>query len=316
MAATLGGWMSTDLDAGPLRQLSAWLDAARAAGQPMPEAMTLASATSDGVPPARLVVLRGLRRGLVFFTDCQSGKGAELAANPRAAAVLHWLVPAHRQVRVAGPVEPVSQDQADEYWSTRGVKTLQVVSSACRCQEPRDRSVTASATGASSAPACAHVLAKVAGEISAPCRARPFTSEFWLRPAVNRSTRSIAINAFVTVQADARLRERLNWDGSIPWEAFADLWARTADDRDLVPGGGQSARHAAARLQAFLAGLRGLPGPVAAVTHGGVTAELLRNLLGDDALPPGVLAVGIPPCAITTLDDLDPVMIASVSHLR
>ena len=64
-------------------------------------------------------------------------------------------------------------------------------------QEPRDRSVTASATGASSAPACAHVPASVAAETSAPCRARPFTSEFWLRPAVNRSTRSIAMNAFV-----------------------------------------------------------------------------------------------------------------------
>jgi broad specificity phosphatase PhoE len=76
------------------------------------------------------------------------------------------------------------------------------------------------------------------------------------------------------------------------WEAFADLWARTAEDRDLVPG------------------------PVAAVTHGGVTAELLRTLLGEDALPPGVLAAGIPPCAITTMDDLNPVMIASVSHLR
>jgi pyridoxamine 5'-phosphate oxidase len=48
-----------------------------------------------------------------------AGKGAELAANPRAAAVLHWLVPAHRQVRVAGPVEPVSADEADQYWSTR-----------------------------------------------------------------------------------------------------------------------------------------------------------------------------------------------------
>ena len=47
-----------------------------------------------------------------------------------------------------------------------------------------------------------------------------------------------------------------------------------------------------------------------------VTAELLRNLLGDDALPPVVLAAGIPPCAITTVDDLNPVMIASVSHLR
>jgi pyridoxamine 5'-phosphate oxidase len=109
----------TDLDADPLRQLSAWLDAARAAGQPMPEAMTIASATRDAVPSARLVVLRGLRRGLVFFTDCDSDKGAELAANPQAAAVLHWLVPAHRQVRVAGPVERVSEDEADEYWSTR-----------------------------------------------------------------------------------------------------------------------------------------------------------------------------------------------------
>jgi pyridoxamine 5'-phosphate oxidase len=109
----------TDLNTDPLRQLAAWLDAARAAGQPMPEAMTVASATSDGAPSARLVVLRGLRRGLVFFTDRESDKGAELAANPRAAAVLHWLVPAHRQVRVAGPVEPVSEDEADQYWSAR-----------------------------------------------------------------------------------------------------------------------------------------------------------------------------------------------------
>ena len=109
----------TDLDADPLQQLSTWLDAARAAGQPMPEAMAIASATSDAVPSARMVVLRGLRRGLVFFTDCESDKGAELAANPRAAAVLHWLVPANRQVRVAGPVEPVSAGEADQYWSTR-----------------------------------------------------------------------------------------------------------------------------------------------------------------------------------------------------
>jgi pyridoxamine 5'-phosphate oxidase len=109
----------TDLDADPLRQLSLWLQEARAAGAPMPEAMTIATATSDGVPSARLVVLRGLRDGLVFFTDCDSGKGAELAANPRAAAVLHWLEPAHRQVRAAGPAERVSDDEADDYWATR-----------------------------------------------------------------------------------------------------------------------------------------------------------------------------------------------------
>ena len=121
----------TELDADPLRQLSMWLDAARAAGQPMPEAMTVASATGDGVPSARLVVLRSLRRGLVFFTDCQSDKGAELAANPQAAAVLHWLVPAHRQVRVAGPAQRVSQDEADEYWSTRA-RAVRVVAAAWR----------------------------------------------------------------------------------------------------------------------------------------------------------------------------------------
>jgi pyridoxamine 5'-phosphate oxidase len=109
----------TDLDASPLRQLTLWLDEARAAGEPMPEAMTIATAASDGAPSARVVVLRGLRNGLVFFTDCDSDKGAELAANPRAAAVLHWLVPVHRQVRVAGPAERVSEDEADEYWSAR-----------------------------------------------------------------------------------------------------------------------------------------------------------------------------------------------------
>src|ERR1700733_13253396 len=87
----------TDPDADPLRQLSLWLDAARAAGQPMPEAMTIATATSDGVPSARLVVLRGLRRGLVFFTDCESDKGAELAANPQAAGGLEWVSAGHRR---------------------------------------------------------------------------------------------------------------------------------------------------------------------------------------------------------------------------
>jgi broad specificity phosphatase PhoE len=101
----------------------------------------------------------------------------------------------------------------------------------------------------------------------------------------------------------------------MPFDDFLALWERTAYDRDLVPVGGQSSRQAAARLLAFVAGLRGVPGPVAAVTHGGITTELLRDLLGDDALRPGVLDEGVPPGAITAIDDLDPVMIASVSHL-
>ena len=113
----------TDLDADPLRQLAAWLAAARQAGEPMPEAMTIATATADGIPAARIVILRGLQRGLAFFTDLTSDKGAELAANPQAAAVLHWLGPVHRQVRAAGPVEPVSAKEADEYWRTRPAAT-------------------------------------------------------------------------------------------------------------------------------------------------------------------------------------------------
>ncbi|MDQ2813267.1 MAG: pyridoxamine 5'-phosphate oxidase [Actinomycetota bacterium] len=113
----------TDLDADPLRQLAAWLDAARSAGEPMPAAMTIATATTDGIPAARMVVLRGISPGLAFFTDLTSDKGAELAANPQAAAVLHWLHPVQRQVRAAGPVEPVSEEEASEYWRTRPAAT-------------------------------------------------------------------------------------------------------------------------------------------------------------------------------------------------
>lgn len=113
----------TDLDADPLRQLAAWLDAARSAGEPMPEAMTIATATADGIPEARMVILRGLQHGVAFFTDLTSDKGTELAANPQAAAVLHWLRPVQRQVRVAGPVEPVGAEEANEYWRTRPAAT-------------------------------------------------------------------------------------------------------------------------------------------------------------------------------------------------
>jgi broad specificity phosphatase PhoE len=119
----------------------------------------------------------------------------------------------------------------------------------------------------------------------------------------------------LAVQPDARLRERLNWDGSQSYEAFLALWARTTNDRDFVPPRGGSSRHAGARLRAFLAGLPGTAGPVAVVTHGGITTDLLRNLLEEDALPPQLLAAGIPPCAITTIDDMTVTMIASTAHL-
>jgi broad specificity phosphatase PhoE len=139
----------------------------------------------------------------------------------------------------------------------------------------------------------------------------------WTSP-MRRARETAGCIASVTglaARSDPRLRERLNWDGSMPFDAFLALWDQTANDRDLVPADGESSRQAGARMRAFLGQLPRLPAPVAAVTHGGATIELLRDLLGEEGLPPGLLATGIPPCAVTTVDDLYPVMIASVAHL-
>lgn len=108
-----------DLDADPLRQFRHWLAAALAAGLPEPHAMTLATATPDGTPSARVVLLRGCdERGFVFYTNFDSRKGRELTANPRAALVFYWH-PLHRQVRVEGTVERVADAEADEYFRSR-----------------------------------------------------------------------------------------------------------------------------------------------------------------------------------------------------
>jgi pyridoxamine 5'-phosphate oxidase len=108
------------IDPDPTTQLSIWLEAARGAGEPMPEAMAIATASGDGYPSCRMVLLRDLdHRGLVFYPDRESGKGLDLHANPFAAALFHWLLPLHRQVRVTGPVEVVDNEQSDAYWQSR-----------------------------------------------------------------------------------------------------------------------------------------------------------------------------------------------------
>ena len=108
-----------DLDADPIVQLGAWLAEARAAGVELPEAMTLATATPDGAPSARMVLLKDAgERGLSFFTNYESRKGVELAANPRAAVVLYWHV-LGRQVRVEGSVSRLPADESDEYFESR-----------------------------------------------------------------------------------------------------------------------------------------------------------------------------------------------------
>ncbi|MDA8312158.1 MAG: pyridoxamine 5'-phosphate oxidase [Actinomycetota bacterium] len=108
-----------DLDRDPMLQLGEWLEAARAAGEPMPEAMCVATSSRDGEPSARYVLLRGRDQGVVFFTDYGSAKAKDLEDNPRAAAVLRWQLPVHRQVRLSGTVAKTTAEESDRYWSTR-----------------------------------------------------------------------------------------------------------------------------------------------------------------------------------------------------
>jgi broad specificity phosphatase PhoE len=119
----------------------------------------------------------------------------------------------------------------------------------------------------------------------------------------------------LAIQVDSRLRERLNWDGSQTFDAFLTDWNRSTEDRDLVLGNGESSRSAGERLREFLASLAGVSSLAVVVSHGGVTTDLLRTLLGDDGLPPRLMDEGIPSCAITTLDDLRVINIADTGHL-
>ena len=108
-----------DLDADPVVQLQAWLTAAAAAGTHEPNAMTLATADAEGVPSARVVLLRGLdERGLTWYTNRSSLKGRNLAANPRAALVFHWER-LQRQVRVSGAVSVIPDVESASYFAAR-----------------------------------------------------------------------------------------------------------------------------------------------------------------------------------------------------
>ena len=123
-----------DLDPDPLRQFEQWFAEAREAVR-APEAMTLATATPEGAPSARMVLLKTAdEAGLVFFTHVTSRKGRELEANPRAALLFSWD-PLGRQVRVEGRVERVAAAEADAYFATRP-RGAQVGAHASRQSEP------------------------------------------------------------------------------------------------------------------------------------------------------------------------------------
>ncbi len=108
-----------DLDPDPIVQFRAWLDEAVASGEPMAEAMALATSTPDGRPSARNVLLRGVdERGFVFYTNHGSRKGRQLAENPHAAAAFLWQG-LHRQVCLTGRVERLSREESERYFRTR-----------------------------------------------------------------------------------------------------------------------------------------------------------------------------------------------------
>ena len=108
-----------ELDPNPFAQFEHWFADARATQQPLPEAMTLATATNDGAVAARVVLLKSFdEHGFVFFTNYNSLKGAQLHENARAALVF-WWPPLERQVRVEGAVCRVTEQESDDYWATR-----------------------------------------------------------------------------------------------------------------------------------------------------------------------------------------------------
>jgi pyridoxamine 5'-phosphate oxidase len=107
-----------DLASDPLEQFRSWF-AEAAETVEVPEAMALATATSEGAPSVRMVLLKGFdERGLVFYSHRTSRKGRELEANPQAALLFHWS-PLGRQVRVEGRVEDVPDEESDAYFATR-----------------------------------------------------------------------------------------------------------------------------------------------------------------------------------------------------
>jgi len=108
-----------DVDANPFRQFEKWFNEALAAQLPEPNAMTLATANAQGRPSARIVLIKEIDEGgFVFFTHYESRKGHDLADNPFASLLFHWIE-LERQVRIEGTVVKTSPEQSDLYFATR-----------------------------------------------------------------------------------------------------------------------------------------------------------------------------------------------------
>ncbi|GBQ96486.1 pyridoxamine 5'-phosphate oxidase [Asaia lannensis] len=107
------------LDADPFALFAEWMKDAEASEPNDPNAMALATASPEGIPSVRMILLKGAdERGFVFYTNLESRKGGELLANPHAALLFHWKS-LRRQIRIEGPVEAVSDEEADRYFASR-----------------------------------------------------------------------------------------------------------------------------------------------------------------------------------------------------
>jgi pyridoxamine 5'-phosphate oxidase len=103
----------------PLDLFAEWFLEAKAGEPSDPNAMSLATVDASGMPNVRMVLLKGYdHRGFVFYTNLESAKGTELASSPKAAACFHWKS-LRRQVRIRGPVTPVTEAEADDYFASR-----------------------------------------------------------------------------------------------------------------------------------------------------------------------------------------------------
>jgi pyridoxamine 5'-phosphate oxidase len=103
----------------PIAMFRTWFDEARDAGIFLPERVAIATATADGAPSVRMMLLKGVdERGFVFYTNYESRKGSELEQNPRAALCFHWPI-LERQVRVEGGVERITPEESEAYFHTR-----------------------------------------------------------------------------------------------------------------------------------------------------------------------------------------------------
>src|SRR5689334_11515738 len=110
--------LEKDIVASPIEQFRKWWDQAITAEILEPNAMTLATASRDGLPSARIVLLKGFdEKGFVFYTNYESYKAMQLEENPKASLVFHWKE-LERQVRIMGLVEKVSPTESDEYYAS------------------------------------------------------------------------------------------------------------------------------------------------------------------------------------------------------